>query len=140
MVEYSKQNKFPFYTSEKMVSISFDNHEDIYELDFIYNKIVDRFPNLQAENFYTKVSEINQMTSDDKMKCMKVACDKLLTNIRTCLSDETFIHALHDKWGFGIDKVIGTLYAVYGYYFYTGKRTANVIKKTLDAYKRKPIH
>ena len=70
----------------------------------------------------------------------EVACDKLLTNIRTCLSDETFIHALHDKWGFGIDKVIGTLYAVYGYYFYTGKRTANVIKKTLDAYKRKPIH
>ena len=46
MVEYSKQNKFPFYTSEKMVSISFDNHEDMYELDFIYNKIVDRFPNL----------------------------------------------------------------------------------------------
>lgn len=47
---------------------------------------------------------------------------------------------MHDKWGFGIDKVIGTLYAVYGYYFYTGKRTANVIKKTLDGYKRKPVH
>lgn len=46
MIEYSKRNKFPFYTSEKKVSISTDNHDDMYELDFIYNKIVDKFPNL----------------------------------------------------------------------------------------------
>lgn len=85
MIEYSAKNRFPFKQKDKTVSISFDDHEEMYELDFIYNKIVDKFPNLQAENFYSKVYEISNMTSGDKVRSMKVACDKLLKNIRTCL-------------------------------------------------------
>ena len=42
------------------------------------------------------------MKSDEKVKYLKDACDKLLRNIKNCLSDEAFIHGLHDKWGFGI--------------------------------------
>lgn len=85
MIEYSAKNRFPFKPKDKTVSISFDDHEEMYELDFIYNKIVDKFPNLQAENFYSKVYEISNMASGDKVRSMKVACDKLLKNIRTCL-------------------------------------------------------
>ena len=57
--------------------------------------------------------------------------DNLLNNISILIQDEDFIHDLSKVWGIGIDKVIGTMYSVYGYYFYTGKRTANVIKKAI---------
>lgn len=142
MVEYnSKTNRFPFQMREQSVSICTDNHEYLYDLDFIYNKIVERFPSLRAELFYSKISEIEGMKEDEnKVRFTKDACDALLREIRVCLEDEQFVHSLHDKWGLGIDKLIGTLYAVYGYYFYTGKRTANVIKKTIDAYKKQPVH
>lgn len=74
------------------------------------------------------------MRERDRLKYLKDACDKLLKRIKYCLSDEELVHHLYDKWGFGIDKLIKTLYAVYGYYFYTGKRTANAIKKIIDGY------
>lgn len=142
MIEYNKNNQFPFYTHAKKVSIQEDDHEEMYELKFIYDKIVGKYPALRAEEFYGKMAEIQKTmkSENEQVKCMKAACDKLLHNIKHCISDENFIHLMHDQFGFGIDKVIGTLYAVYGYYFYTGKRTANVIKKTLDGYKRKPVH
>lgn len=76
----------------------------------------------------------------EQVKFMKAACDKLLKTIKGFLSDEQFIHSLYDRYELGFDKVIGTLYAVYGYYFYTGKRTANVIRKVLYGYKKQPIH
>ena len=121
-VEYnSKTNRFPFQTREQSVTICTDDHEYLYDLDFIYNKVVERFPSLRAELFYARIKEIQEMKSEEnKLKFTKEACDRLLREIRTCLEDE----------------LIGTLYAVYGYYFYTGKRTANVIKKTIDAYKK----
>ena len=40
------------------------------------------------------------------MRLVKDASDKLLANIKEFLADEEFVHELHDKWGFGIDKVI----------------------------------
>lgn len=91
---------------------------------------------MKAENFYGKIREIQQMELDEQPKLIKLACDKLVRDIRQFLSDEMFIHSLYDTYDFGIDKVIGTLYAVYGYYFYTGKRTATAIKKTIDGYQK----
>lgn len=79
------------------------------------------------------------MKTGDKVGYVKLACDRLMHNIKEFLSDETFIHHMYSAWGFGVDKVIETLYAVYGYYFYTGKRTANAIRKTLDGYKKQPV-
>lgn len=58
MIEYSRANRFPFYTREKSVSIQFDDYEDIYELDFIYGKIVEKYPQLNAEEFYGTMYEI----------------------------------------------------------------------------------
>ena len=140
MIEYSKDNKFPFFQGDKQgVAIQFDNHEDRWELDFIYDKIVQKFPSLKAEKFYSKVKQIEEMNVGDKKVHLKAGCDKLLKNISKCLSDEVFVHQLQDSYGLGVSKIIGTLYAVYGYYFYTGKRTANVIKKTLDGYKKRAI-
>ena len=103
MVEYSKDNRFPFRNGDKSVSVCFDDHEEKYELDFIWNRIVERFPQMDAEPFYARVHEIQNMKSGDTVKYLKDACDKLLRNIKTCLSDEPFIHELHDKWGFGLD-------------------------------------
>ena len=97
MVEYSRENRFPFYRGDKSsVSLFFDNHEDKQELDFIYDKIVERYPALRAEGFYCRIQEIQNMKSDDKVTWLKDACDKLLKNIRAFLSDEAFIHHLHD--------------------------------------------
>lgn len=95
MVEYSKDNRFPFYQGDRSVSLFFDNHEDKQELDIIYNCIVEKFPALRAEQFYAKIQEIQDMKSDDKVKYLKDACDKLLKSIRHCLSDEEFIHEIH---------------------------------------------
>ena len=101
MTEYSKDNRFPFHSGSRSVSICFDDHEDKYELDFIWDKIIEKYPQLDAEQFYAKVQEIQEMKSDDKVKFLKDASDKLLRNIKTLISDEDFIHMLHDKWGFG---------------------------------------
>lgn len=140
MIEYNpKENRFPFHTKDKAVSLCFDDTEDIQELDFIYGKIVERYPDLKAENFYTRLMEIERMKSGDKVKYLKASCDSLLGHVKEFLSDERFVHHIHDAWGFGLNKVIETLYAVYGYYFFTGKRTANAIKKTIDGYKRQPV-
>lgn len=103
MAEYSKDNRFPFHKGDDSVSICFDDHEGKYELDFIWDRIVEKFPQMNAEPFYARVQEIQDMKSEDKLKYLKDACDKLLRNIKACLSDEPFIHELHDKWGFGID-------------------------------------
>ena len=96
MAEYSEDNRFPFYTKDKSVSISTDNHEDMQEMDFIYGKIVEKYPSLKAEPFYARIQEIQNMRSDDRVKWLKDASDKLLKNIRSFLSDEPFIHRMHD--------------------------------------------
>ena len=75
---------------------STDDHEDIQEMDFIYGKIVEKYPTLKAEPFYARVQEIQNMGSGDKVKWLKDASDKLLKNIRSFLSDEQFIHRIHD--------------------------------------------
>ena len=105
----------------------------------IYDKIVEKFKPLMAENFYSQISQIDEVKPIAKREAMmRSACDSLFKNIKNCIGDEKFIHSLYDSYGFGIEKVISTLYAVYGYYFFTGKRAANAIKKTIDGYKRKP--
>lgn len=103
MAEYTKDNRFPFHSGDKSVSICFDDHEEKYELDFIWDKITERFPQLNAEPFYARVAEIQMLEPDEKVKKLKEECDRLLRNIKTCLSDEPFIHLMHDRWGFGID-------------------------------------
>lgn len=57
-MEYSKDNRFPFHTKDNHVSICFDDNEDLYELDFIYGKIVEKYPSLKAEDFYAGIQEI----------------------------------------------------------------------------------
>ena len=108
MVEWSSENKFPFNARQKSVSVCFDNHEDLTDLDFIYGKIVERHPELMAEKFYAKVQEVYDMDLDDAatVGMMKPLCDGLLVNIREFLADEDFVHSLYNKFGFGIDKVI----------------------------------
>ena len=96
MAEYSKDNRFPFYTKDRSVSISTDNHEDIQEMDFIYGKIVEKYPTLKAEPFYARIQEIQNMKSEDKVKWLKDSSDRLLKNIRVFLSDEAFIHMMYD--------------------------------------------
>ena len=51
MIEYNpRENKFPFFNKkDESVVLSFDNHEDLYEIELIYSKIVEKFPTLQAE-------------------------------------------------------------------------------------------
>jgi hypothetical protein len=140
MVEYSENNRFPFHTGNKSVSIYMEDHEDMHQLDFIFSKILDKFPSLDPKLFYGRVAEIQQMRERDRLKYLKEETDKLFKSIKSFLMDEDFIHLFHDKWDIGIDKIIETLYSVYGYYFYTGKRSANAIKKIIDGYARKPVH
>ena len=61
MAEYTKDNRFPFHSGDKSVSICFDDHEEKYELDFIWDKITERFPQLNAEPFYARVAEIQML-------------------------------------------------------------------------------
>lgn len=96
MVEYSKQNRFPFHTKEHSVSISTDNHEDMQEMDFIYGKIVEQYPSIKAETFYSRIQEIQKVSGEDKVKLLKEASDNLIKNIREFLSDEKFVHRFHD--------------------------------------------
>ena len=103
MAEYSKDNRFPFHTAEKSVSVFEDDPESMYELDFIWGKIIERFPILEAGPFYAKVQEIQSNPESKRVALLKDECDRLLKNIRNCLADEEFIHSLHDRWGFGID-------------------------------------
>ena len=133
-IEYDKKdNRFPFFkSSDNFASISLGHQDELCELDFVYDKIVDRYPSLNADVFYERIQKINKMGDNvDKVKYIKMESDNLLNNIRILIQDEDFIHDLSKVWGIGIDKVIGTMYSVYGYYFYTGKRTANVIKKAI---------
>ena len=86
MIEYNpKENRFPFHTKDKAVSLCFDDTEDIQELDFIYGKIVERYPDLKAENFYTRLMEIERMKSGDKVKYLKASCDNLLGHVKEFL-------------------------------------------------------
>ena len=138
--EYSKENRFPFYSGNKSVSVCNDNHEDMYDMEFVFDKVLERFPQLDPEPFYAKIQGIQGKPAAKRPQLLKMASDDLLKSIKMCMADETFVHALHDRWGIGVDRLLGTLYAVYGYYFFTGKRTANIIKKILDGYKEKPAH
>ena len=105
-IEYSRDNRFPFHSKEETASIYKDDHEDYQEMDFIYDKVVEKYPSLKAEEFYGRLYEIQTNKSGDKVKMVKEASDRLLANIKEFLSDEAFVHELHSKWGFGIDKVI----------------------------------
>lgn len=96
MVEYSSENRFPFHQGDKSVSLVFDDHEDLQELDMVYNMIVERFPSLRAELFYSRVQEIQNMGPNDRVEPLKEACDRLLREIRKCLADEDFIHGIYD--------------------------------------------
>ena len=105
--EYSSDNKFPFHTGDRTaVTICFGDHEDRCEMDFVWDKITERFPALVADGFYSRVQEIQDMKRGDKLGRLKEACDKLLRNIRECLSNEDFIHELHDRYGIGVDLVL----------------------------------
>lgn len=96
VVEYSKDNRFPFSTARKSVSVCFDDHDNMTDLDFIYGKIVERYPALRAEKFYSKVQEICAIESEaEYIAMLKQACDLLLVSIREFLQDEEFIHLLH---------------------------------------------
>ena len=96
VVEYSKDNRFPFSTARKSVSVCFDDHDTMTDLDFIYGKIVERYPALRAEKFYSKVQEICAIESEaEYIAMLKQACDLLLVSIREFLQDEEFIHLLH---------------------------------------------
>ena len=106
MVEYSKDNRFPFHTTDRSVAVCMDDHDGRYELEFIYEKLVERHPGLAAEPFYSKVEVIKASRKGDKVAMLKEACDELSRSVRTCLADEDIIHEIHDRWGFGVDKVI----------------------------------
>ncbi len=140
-IEYDpKNNRFPFHTKETSVSVCFDDPEGLQELDFVYGKIIERHPNLRAEDFYSKLVGLGELDEKRQVPGLKELVEDLFFNIKSMFMDEEFVHQLHDRWGFGVDKVIETLYAVYGYYFFTGKRTANAIRKILDGYQRQPVH
>ena len=140
MIEYNEHNRFPFHAGNKSIAVCEENHEDKYEMDFIFTKVVERFPTLDPKPFYLEIEKIQTMRENDRTKQLKAVTDRLFSQIKFCFTDEGFVHYLYDKWGIGIDKLIETLYAVYGYYFYTGKRTANALKKIIDGYAIKPVH
>ena len=141
MAEYDKENnRFPFHTNNQSVSVCAEDNEALHELDFTFDKVLKRFPSLDPVPFYAEVERIQEMPERYRLRKLKAATDGLFANIKVCLMDEDFVHWLHAKFGIGVDRLIGTLYAVYGYYFYTGKRTANAIKKIIDGYKRQPVH
>lgn len=106
MIEYSENNRFPFHTGERSVAICNDDHEGLYELDLIFTKVVERFPALEPKPFYEEIARIQTLRDRDREKYLKEATDKLLKNIKMCLTDEEFVHDLHRKWGLGIDKLI----------------------------------
>lgn len=45
-IEYdAKDNRFPFFRAkDKAMSVAFDNQDEFCELDFIYDKITNRYP------------------------------------------------------------------------------------------------
>ncbi len=92
MTEYNERNRFPFHTGNKTVAICTDDHEDAYELDFIFSKVVERFPALDPKPFYKGIEEIQAMRERDRVKSLKEATDKLLKQIKFCLMDEGFVH------------------------------------------------
>jgi hypothetical protein len=53
-----------------------------------------------------KVQEIERMRPSFRVAKLKDASDALLRNIKVCLMDEAFVHQLHEKWGFGIDRLL----------------------------------
>lgn len=107
MIEYSRENRFPFHVGRQVVSVVRDDPDGLCELDIVLGEIVSRFPRLEPEVFYGKVFEVER-TSDEalRLRLMKSACDQLLRDIMECLADEQFIHRLHDRNGYGVDKVI----------------------------------
>lgn len=106
MAEYNENNKFPFHTPEKSISICRDDYDDMYELNFIFDKVVERFPALEPKPFYAEVDAIQRARERDRVRMLKNATDRLLKNIKICLMDEAFVHRLHSKWGIGVDKLI----------------------------------
>lgn len=92
MAEYSDSNRFPFHTSNKSVAIYTDDNEDLYELDFVMTKVVEKFPSLDPKPFYKGIEDIQEMRERDRVKHLKEATDKLLKSIKYCLMDEAFVH------------------------------------------------
>ena len=92
MAEYSESNRFPFHTGNQSVAIYTDDNEELYELDFIFSKVVERFPELDPKPFYMGIDEIQNMRDGVRVKRLKVATDTLLRSIKYCLMDEEFVH------------------------------------------------
>jgi hypothetical protein len=92
MAEYSEDNRFPFHTASKSVAICNEDHEEMYELDFIFTQVVERFPALDPRPFYKGIEKIQKMRERDRLKHLKEATDKLLKSIKSCLMDEEFVH------------------------------------------------
>lgn len=95
MVEYNENNRFPFHSGGQSVAVCTDDHEGLYEMDLIFSKVVERFPDLDPKPFYQGISEILAMRERDRPKRLKEATDKLLRSIKLCLMDEEFVHQLH---------------------------------------------
>ena len=92
MAEYSEDNKFPFHTKEQSVAVCNDDHEDLYELNLIFSKAVERFPDLDPKPFYMEIDRIQSLRNRDKLSALKHSTDKLLKSIKVCLMDEEFVH------------------------------------------------
>ena len=92
MVEYNENNRFPFHSGSKSVAICTDDHEDMYELDFIFNRVVERFPELDPRPFYREIEDIQSMKERVRTKHLKDVTDRLLRAIKVCLMDEDFVH------------------------------------------------
>ena len=92
MAEYSDSNRFPFHTGNQSVAIYTDDNEELYELDFVFSKVVERFPELDPKPFYNGIDEIQKMRERDRIKCLKNATDNLFKSIKCCLMDEEFVH------------------------------------------------
>ena len=92
MAEYSDSNRFPFHTGNQSVAIYTDDNDELYELDFIFSKVVERFPELDPKPFYKGIDEIQNMRERVRVKQLKEATDNLLRCIKCCLMDEAFVH------------------------------------------------
>ena len=92
MVEYSNDNRFPFHTKSSSTVVCNEDHEDMYELDLIFTQVVGKFPDLDPKPFYMEIERIQTLRERDRVKCLKLATDKLLKSIKVCLMDEDFVH------------------------------------------------
>jgi len=105
-IEYSRDNRFPFRNRNSAESVFMDDSGEVHDLDFIYGKIIERFPALSAERFYSSLDNVRKMKSNERVRGLKIASDRLLIGIRELFDDEEFVHFMHDRWGVGLKMLI----------------------------------